>query len=459
MTKQELIDRGLTLIPISEVNINLDSEKTIGYDFTVSDNYTFSTSDGIFVQDTMALYFPLSIESQAEIKEKMTRIYSGESSTEITIEFGKEQYLGIYMATKDSKETNSPYLVSEEDIEKINDPYKLVTYRNKNMTAGRAALNSCFPRDYQVINYQVNKKEINKILGDIVRRYSQEVAEISASKIYKMGFKFATIMGTSITLDQIEVPKEIYKMKEKLDQVPIDQAQTIIDDMKKMLAKHLKDTGIGELIDSGAGKSYDQPMQILVAKGIVADATGNVLPPIKGSFSDGLTNTEYFNASYGARAGIVDRVLTTAPGGYLSRKLVYVLNDVEVDPFLKDCKTDRTLDIKLTGDIINRLHGRYIVKNGVVVPFDPNTAKFGETISLRSPIFCRSKKICHTCYGNLISRARTPYVGILAATLIGERGQQTAMKQFHLGGVVSVVKRDMLQDILQNNPELKDLEK
>jgi DNA-directed RNA polymerase subunit beta' len=269
-----------------------------------------------------------------------------------------------------------------------------------------------------------------------------------------MGFKFATIISPTITLDDIEIPKEIYEMKEKLDKLPIEEADILLSKMEKMLVEHMKNTGLSDLILSGAGKGWGQPMQILVAKGIISDPKGRILTPIKGSFSDGLSTTEFFDASQGARKGLADRVLNTSSTGYLSRKLSYVLNTVELDLYKKDCGTKRTLKLKLDSDLIKRLIGRYVLKGGELILFENGDFKPGDIIELRSPIYCESKKICHTCYGELLKRHKTPYVGILASQILGERGTQLIMRTFHTGGAVTIKKKDVLSDIIENNFEL-----
>jgi len=226
--------------------------------------------------------------------------------------------------------------------------------------------------------------------------------------------------------------------------------------METMLKKHLKDTGLDELISSGAGKGWSQSRQILIAKGIVSDAEGNILPPIKRSFSEGLDPKSYLESSYGARSGMVDRVINTADTGYFSRILVYVLNSVELNPTLKDCKTDRTVSIKLTKDLIYILRGRYIVDNrGNVVlidTIDPMSLE-GKVVKLRTPIYCKSKKICQTCYGLSFKINKSPYIGILAAQSIGERGTQLIMRTFHTGGAVEIKEKDILGDIVKNDPD------
>ena len=109
-----------------------------------------------------------------------------------------------------------------------------------------------------------------------------------------------------------------------------------------------------------------------------------------------MSSTEYFNASSGARKGMADRALNTADTGYFTRQLVYVLSPVEAHPTLRDCKTTRTVTIRLTSDLITRLNGRNIIYGRSLREFKKSDFKVGDSINLRSPIFCRSKKICHT---------------------------------------------------------------
>ncbi len=456
--KNKLFDDNIQLIPVSDLNITLDPEITTGYDFTVEDYYTFASADGIFVQDTMAVWHPLSDEAQAEITEKMMTLKGPESSNSIIFELSKEMYAGLYLLTKSDVmiKNNSPIQVSYEDLEKATDPYIYVKFRNKTTTMGKAIFNSCFPEDFEFIDEIITKKSIKKIINKLMTSgYNDDEIINTVSKMEKLGFKFATILAPTFSLDMVEVPKEIYKLKEKMDKSTPEEADNILKEMKKIMIEHLKNTGIYDLVESGAGRGWDQPLQILCAKGVIADAKGKILDPIKGSFSDGLNSKEYFESTSGARKGLADRVINTADTGYLSRKLAYVLNSVEADLYLKDCRTKNTMTLKLNKDIMSKIKGRYILRNNKIEEFDPSIHKEGMTVHLRTPIYCESKKICHTCYGRLLERHKTPYVGILAAGIIGENSTQAIMKSFHTGGAVKVKKRNILEDLVQNNPMME----
>jgi hypothetical protein len=178
------------------------------------------------------------------------------------------------------------------------------------------------------------------------------------------------------------------------------------------------------------------------------------LDPIEGSFADGLKTTEYFQAAAGARKGMADRALNTADTGYFTRQLVYMLSPVEADKYLKDCKTKRTVDVKLNNDLIGRLDGRFYVKGSQILQFNKKDFKAGDIVSLRTPIYCESKKICFTCYGQLVKRHRSPYIGIIAGSKIGERGTQLIMQTFHTGGAATISIPDIVEDILDNDPLL-----
>lgn len=381
-----------------------------------------------FDGDTMAIFHPITNEAQEEVKNRMMRSEGGENDDSVNFELSKEMAVGLYSITKNVSRTTPAIYVTDKDLENATDPYIPVVYRKHTTTMGKALFNSAFPSNFPFYEGVVTKKYANNLASILLKKYGQKQAIESFSKLKSIGFKFSTIMAPSITLDEIQLPDEILELKKKLQTASIEEAAVILEEANKLLVKHLEGTGLYDLVESGAGKGWKQPMQILVAKGLIADPSGKVLEPIKGSFADGLSNKEYFTAAAGARKGIIDRVLNTAETGYMARKLAYVLNSVEIDRQLKDCKTKRTLDLRLTKDLASRLKGRYVLENNKPQLFDVKDYKIGNQIHLRTPVFCESPKLCHTCYGKLLDRHRSPYAGVMAAQIVGEAGTQTIMK-------------------------------
>lgn len=408
-----------------------------------------------FDGDQMAFYHPLSNEAQKEAREKMMRPIGSKTFSDVTFEISKEMAAGIYTLTKPTKLKTSPVGVTQEMLEKGTNPYIPVTFRGKQTTLGRAIFNNVFPPSFPFMDKTMRKGDVNNLIPELINKYGDDETRRIFSQLGKLGFKFATLMAPTMTLDQLEIPDSIKRIKEKLKTASPDEAQKLLSQAEKILKDHLKGKGFYDLVDSGSSKGWKQPMQILVAKGVIADPKGNVLDPIEGSFSDGLKTTEFFNAASGARKGMADRALNTADTGYFTRQLVYFLSPVEASARVKDCKTKRGVPIKLNSDLIKRLRGRYVIYGGGVKSFNRNDYNSGDTILLRSPIYCETPKLCHTCYGDLLKSHRSPYVGVIAATSIGERGTQLIMRTFHTGGATSIIQRDILEDLLENDPMIR----
>ena len=85
------------------------------------------------------------------------------------------------------------------------------------------------------------------------------------------------------------------------------------------------------MADSGARGNKQQMRQLAGMRGLMADPSGNIIElPIKANFREGLTVSDYFISSHGARKGLADTALRTADSGYLTRRLVDVAQDVIV---------------------------------------------------------------------------------------------------------------------------------
>jgi len=444
-------------IPVSEILIEKDPSVTTGYDFTVEDFFTFCTDDGIFVQDSMTIIHPLSDKSQKEITEKMMNVNSAKGLSKSVIELSKEMFLGLYVMTKSkSLKMTKSTSINNDELLKITDPYITVSYRNHVCTSGFAILNSCFPQDFQWISEQATKKSINKLLLIASRKYDGDIYRKIIDRLSHEGFKWATIAGSSFTLANLDVPKEIEVIKNKMNGADPLTTSKLLGEAEKIIAKYLHDTGLGDIIESGSAKGYSQTMQIIVAKGLISSLDGDILPGIGKSFSDSLPVDVFFKAGQGSRSGMAGRAILTADTGYLARKLVYFLNSVQLHPSLQDCKTNKTIKVQIyNSNHLSKLQYRFVEQNGKIIPIADANIKVGDTINLRTPIYCKSEQICHTCHGTSYTRKATPYIGAMYALMLGESATQSSMEKFHTGGAVKIKKKDMLNDILFNAPILK----
>nr|AKF43120.1 RNA polymerase beta'' subunit [Geranium phaeum]AMY96179.1 RNA polymerase beta'' subunit [Geranium phaeum] len=210
---------------------------------------------------------------------------------------------------------------------------------------------------------------------------------------------------------------------------------------------------------SGARGNASQVHQLVGMRGLMSDPQGQMIDlAIQSNFREGLSLTEYIISSYGARKGVVDTAVRTANAGYLTRRLVEVVQHIVVRR--TDCGTTRGLSVSprngtvperffiqtligrvLADDIYmsarciavrNQDLGLSLVHQLIIFQIQP--------ISIRTPLTCRSTSwICRLCYGrspthgDLVELGEA--VGIIAGQSIGEPGTQLTLRTFHTGGV------------------------
>ena len=123
-------------------------------------------------------------------------------------------------------------------------------------------------------------------------------------------------------------------------------------------------------------------------RGLMSNPKGETIElPIKSSFREGLTASEFFISTHGARKGSTDTALKTADSGYLTRRLVDVAQEVIVTE--DDCGTDQgfvvtelynTSDNSVIVPLYDRLVGRYSQKDIVHPETGETLVKAGEMI-------------------------------------------------------------------------------
>ena len=352
-------------------------------------------------------------------------------------------------------------------------------------SVGRAILNSFIP--VEAVGYQnevFRKKNIEKLLTDVFYKAGQDRTAQFADDIKRIGFKFATKSGLSISAFDLQVPKEkdsiindseaqIKKINAFYDRGIITDDERYVhtitiwakskkDISAKMIQGYEKDVlnHIYYMIDSGARGNWGQITQLSGMKGLVANPSGRTIElPIKSNLFEGFNILEYFNATHGGRKGKSDTALKTAEAGYLTRRLVDAVQDIIVKE--NDCGTAEGLmvtrkEAEEIGEAFeNKVYGRTIFKD-IITSDGEVLRKAGEDIDretvieiekhqiseieVRSIVTCRiDTGVCQKCYGRDLAYDQTvdigTPVGVIAAQAIGEPGTQLTMRTFHSGGV------------------------
>ena len=459
------------LIPLSEVSIKKDDIRDT-YDFTVQDYQTFAINNGLFVQDTVAVYMPLTVEAQKEAKQKMFRKTKSVATGGSLFELSQGMILGLYLLTKDDRPSKQiSFRPKSFDFEYLfnlikEDPdyaYIDVVYngpktdRPIKTTLGRVLVNQAIPNQVPFFDFVWRKKNIKKVFDTSVKYLDDNEMIVTYDKLRTLGFEAASRFAISLPIDEMKIPLDLKKEAEKLKEMDPDSGMKYINNvllpkLKEYVKKHYPQ--VYAIFDSGARGSWSDLMQMVLVKGYVEDAEGKVVKvPVAKGFVDNLNAIEAFIISPTARAGIANRSIRTAEGGYLTRRLVKAAANIKINFNLKDCKTDRFLEIKIKDeDWAKAVIGRYLA-DGTLITDENYKDLIGQTIQLRSPIFCKSEKICLTCYGELHKLLTSDNIGTQSAQIVGERGTQLIMKTFHTGGLAET--KGIPQIIEKDNPNIK----
>ena len=362
-------------------------------------------------------------------------------------------------------------------------------------TIGRIIFNNVFPDDYPFMNYQMNKKEIGRLVEDVCNRYDLADVPPILDGLKETGFHYATLAGITVSVYDATVPpnkKEILDDAEaKVDAIDEDYEMGLMspEERHKQVVDIWTDANekVGDamsanfdhynpiymMADSGARGNIKQIRQLAGMRGLMADTKGQTIDiPVKSNFREGLSVLEYFISTHGTRKGMADTALRTADSGYLTRRLVDVAQEVIVREI--DCGTAEGVPYPLyneKGELDENLIGRCLLESavgtdGTVVLEGDNyissmdqlaemAAAGIEEVTIRTVMTCHAEHgVCQKCYGWDLATARPvnigTAVGIIAAQSIGEPGTQLTMRTFHAGGVAG-------EDITQGLPRVQEL--
>ncbi|MFA6667225.1 MAG: DNA-directed RNA polymerase subunit beta' [Bacilli bacterium] len=492
-----------------------------------------------FDGDQMPIHVPLSIDARTEARLLMLSannvLKPSDGSPVVSPE--RDIVLGIYYITIDKAgELGEGSIYSSEDeaimayeLRKValQSAVKLkreVIFNGEKIsgvietTVGRIIFNRCIPQNLGLVdrstkegalqyeaNYTVGKSQLSAIIAAAFSKVGQTETIRALDRIKDCGFKYCTIASITISVFDMEIPKEKKGILEETAKAVLENEKlysrgfvthaekanknielwnSATEKLKKIVIANMdRYNDLKMMADSKARANPDQISQMCGMRGIMANPSGEKVDiPIKANFREGMTTIEYFMAARGARKGVVDTALKTADSGYLTRRLVDVAQDVVVTE--EDCFASLGEKVKgmvvhnLNGDntlietLSNRISGRFTV-NDIVNPktkqiivnanefITPLMAKQIEDcgikeVEIRTLLTCKCKHgVCAKCYGRNMAGNETvnvgEAVGVIAAQSIGEPGTQLTMRTFHTGGVATA------QDITGGLPRVEEI--
>jgi len=382
-----------------------------------------------FDGDQMAVYIPISEVTKQEVLDRLLviRNLTNPSNGSLSTSPSQDIILGIYAIT------HKIFQDLQYDVE----------CKGKTIKADRKLLNDCFPEDYPVIDEEVKSKQINFYLSDVNHRYSNEITAEVLDKVKFLGFKYSTLFGATLSLDECFIDGSIEKRDSLYESDNIREQLDMVS--KEETTQYLRDNfKYSYMVESGARGSWDQVRQIVLTRGFISNFRGNIIEePIKNSFINGLTPKEFFNSTYGSRKGLLDVALNTGTSGYLSRKLIFTCANLQLDKNNEDCGTTDLLQIWVDNEKkALMLIGKWFKENDNFIKMTEFNylGYVGKTIYVRSPIYCKNPNICKKCYGDLYDVLDSKFIGVIAAQSLGECNTQLVLRTFHTSGVAVLHK-------------------
>ena len=344
-----------------------------------------------FDGDQMAIHLPLSAEAQAEARILMlaaNHILAPKDGKPIIVPT-QDMVLGTYYLTilkpgakgegrfvTGIAEATMAYQQNELALQaeitarinyselpkwvqsQINSPTLLVK-----TSVGRMIFNEILPQELRYYNQDsktgewklgilMNKKELGKLVSKCYKLGATVTADV-IDKVKNLGYHYACVAGMTVAISDVEVPaakkdiiaateRKVAKVEKQYRRGLITEGErykAVIDHWTKAtndVADAMMDAmnhfnPIFMMADSGARGNKQQMRQLAGMRGLMADPSGKIIDlPITANFREGLSVSDYFISSHGARKGLADTALRTADSGYLTRRLVDVAQDTIV---------------------------------------------------------------------------------------------------------------------------------
>ena len=331
-----------------------------------------------FDGDQMAIHLPLSAEAQTEARILMlaaNHILAPKDGKPIIVPT-QDMVLGCYYLTilrpgakgegkvvTGIAEALLAYQQHELDLQaeiqaRLGDKGLVKT------SLGRMIFNEILPEELRqyhqdkesgqwILGEAMKKKQLGKLVANCYNHFGATKTAEVIDNVKNLGYHYACVAGMTVAISDVIVPpqkktliadtqKVVNKVERQFARGLITEderyrkvvglwSQTTDDVADAMMDNMDAFNPIFMMADSGARGNKQQMRQLAGMRGLMADPSGKIIDlPITANFREGLSVSDYFISSHGARKGLADTALRTADSGYLTRRLVDVAQDVIV---------------------------------------------------------------------------------------------------------------------------------
>ena len=427
-----------------------------------------------FDGDSMRIFIPSSKQAAEEVRKMFpSKILFNRGSDRPMYVPSMDSAIGLYLFSRmDKQQSPVTYPTKAAVIEDMTEragnipANQPVNVAGMITTPGRLTLQTLFGSDIipdsAIANpdFALRKKELSGYLERAARTKPNDYPDI-VNVLKDIGFEHAQSSGMSFSLNEFIQAGEARdtvldkyegrvasagKLKGEKRQKALRNILDSAEKDLKVVANDLADSGNrpAQMFESGEKPGWAQFKQFMLSPVLAEDGDGNLVPElIRTSYGDGMTQGVHTLASLPARQSMVQKSISVAGPGYLTKQIIAPMVDMKITE--PDCKTKEGLQtVASDRDSMDRFLAQDVkasgklFKRGTAVTPDIMGYVGDKNITVRSPQTCASPNgVCQKCFGNFPDGPPDigMNIGVVAAQSIGERGTQLALRAFHSGGV------------------------
>ena len=216
----------------------------------------------------------------------------------------------------------------------------------------------------------------------------------------------------------------------------LNVADKIESTVLKLAEEKVKNKSSYEFFKAGVGKFKENYKKMSIMTGAIENPYSKKVDILKTNYMGGLSKEEYPITTNLTLIGGYSRGVNTQKSGYNTKKINNATQSIQLDESDSDCKTNYCLETVIPKVIKSMFVNRYIKEgNNLILLTEKNIDRYvDKPVKLRSPMFCKSEKICNKCAGELYYKLGTRNVGLFSSNMTGAM-LNISMKKFHASGL------------------------
>ncbi|MFA5021019.1 MAG: hypothetical protein WC517_03100 [Patescibacteria group bacterium] len=389
--------------------------------------------------DAINVHTPVTAQAKRDAENMMLskNLFTGYSYQDLVTRLDSEAYYGFYLKS-------------------IKEPAALKTWWSSVVNKGEGS-QAIIGAEVSApglpkggLQFPMDKKAMNKILKELALDHPEKAANVFLL-LNKSGVRFASELGATIGMDDIEPVKEavalLNEYEKKLNAVDtLKEKSELADELQKKLQKLAidADSHISMLAKSGSKAKPAQIANILSSIGVILDPRTKKIKLVKANATKGYAFDDFLQLNAKGRNELIQTKTMVAAPGDVYKQLAHnvrsqiitaqdcgTLNGIMIDPNDRD------------SDAIGRLLASGVGKfprNTPITSENIEDINDFKEIKVRSPLTCQADGLCAKCYG-IDERGNFPEIG----TSIGLRAvnsfsmamSQKALDAKHSGRSVS----------------------